>query len=347
MVIIFIVAIFCRGRNSPREADRIDRFHRFDSFQKSIKSSQLLSYHYRELEEATAGFSDDHQIAPTKQLSGRKIYHGVLGDGSNVLVHKIDSFISDEDRARTMTRIRILSSSESHRNMARIIGFSYDNAPLLVVYESPAYGIRTTVDEHLRASGTIRNEFGPFNWSRRLHIATETAKLLAFLQYENSPPIVHYDLNTSFILVDRDDFLGVKVFGFELVGNSECYNVYNFGVVLLEIISGATAIEGHNSLPMLALKKLRSGRLEEIVDPDLLVEHQRHGEIEIVADLATRCLVFGREGGKLTMIDVAKELVQLSMSNPMPRRLALEETFSNSSLLQMISMSPDSIHVPH
>ena len=121
------------------------------------------------------------------------------------------------------------------------------------------------------------------------------------------------------------------------------------GMVLIEIIAGSNCLS--LDLPTVALQKIRNGKLEEIVDPLLYYHEQpsyRREQIEIVADLATRCLLFGGDG-KLGMIDVARELGHItkwSIDGGSKRGPVLEETFSNSSLLQMISMSPDSIYVP-
>ncbi|CAN0899984.1 hypothetical protein LINGRAHAP2_LOCUS20585 [Linum grandiflorum] len=104
-----------------------------------------------------------------------------------------------------------------------------------------------------------------------------------------------------------------------------------------------------------AIQKMRKGKVEEIVDPKLYYHEQpgfRREQMDAVADLAARCLLFGGgevAAGKIGMVEVAKELVHIakeSVGGGSKRGPALEETFSNSSLLQMISMSPDSIHVP-
>jgi hypothetical protein len=58
--------------------------------------------------------------------------------------------------------------------------------------------------------------------------------------------------------------------------------------------------------------------------------------------------LFGGDG-KIGMVEVARELIHIakeSIDGCSKRGRGLEETFSNSSLLQMISMSPDSIYVP-
>lgn len=209
----------------------------------------------------------------------------------------------------------------------------------MVVYEFHENG---TLEKHLH-----QQKIG-LDWYKRLSIAAQTATLLAFLQHEISPPLFHHHLNSSFIFLDQDFNVKVACFGI-LTKDSNLYtsDVYGLGLLLLEIISGSK----HNTeMPTLPLQKIRDGKLEEVLDPLLYYHEQppfRKDEIEIAADIATRCLLFGGDG-KLRMADVARELVHImkaSIDGGSQRGPALEETFSNSSLLQMISMSPDSIYV--
>ncbi|KAG6730491.1 hypothetical protein I3842_01G082700 [Carya illinoinensis] len=314
-------------------------FHSTISFRKACRT-RLFTYH--ELDRATKGFEKGQTLADSTNGS---IYAGILGDRSHIAVLKLHCD-NERDILQVLSQIEVLSLIQ-HRNMAHLLGCCIDAgyAPL-VVYEYPANG---TLEEHLLHS---REHNIGLDWYKRLHIAAETASVLSFLQSEISPPIYHHYLRSSCLFLD-DDF-SVKIAGLGLltssIGNGSDLHksdVYNLGVLLLEIISGSN----HFDTPTVALHKMKCGKLEEIVDPFLYYHEQppfRREQIEIVADLATRCLLFGRDG-KLGMMDVARELVHItkeSIDGSSKRGPALEETFSNSSLLQMISMSPDSIHVP-
>ncbi|KAI3449313.1 hypothetical protein Pfo_005978 [Paulownia fortunei] len=312
--------------------------------------SRLFTYH--ELEEATKGFGDDQKIVDGARTT---LYAGVLVGGSHVAVQRVRCE-SERDLIRVLFRVEALSAV-SHRNMARIIGWSIDSGfTPLVVYDYPENG---SFKEHLLRARDDQEI--PLDWYKRLNIASETASILSFLHHEISPPIFHHDLQSGCIFLDLD--FSVKLAGFELhnAGHEEsCHSsekfegshcrkndVYSLGVVLLEIITGNTMV----NFPTIALQKIKNGKLEEIVDPSLYYHEQppfRREQIEIIADLATRCLLFGADG-KLGMADVARELVHItkdSVDGSGRRGPSLEETFSNSSLLQMISMSPDSIYVP-
>lgn len=330
------------GKSGAYDLDQA-HFHSTISFRKACRTRLFT---YQELEEATKGFEDSQKL-----VHGRNgtIYAGVLGDGSQVAVHKVQCE-DQRDLMQVLSRIELLSAI-SHRNMARLLGCCIDSGYTpMVVYEYPANG---TLEEHLHQSRGLE-KIG-LDWYKRMNIAAEIACVLVFLQYEIFPPIFHHNIKSGCIFLDEDQ--SVKIAGFRLLEPSslanECYSnnigdVSDIGVVLLELITGSKK----KDLPAVALQQIRSGKLEEIVDPSLYYHEQPpigREQIEIVADIATRCLLFGGDG-KIGMMEVARELVRISKEsidgNGSKRGPALEETFSNSSLLQMISMSPDSIYVP-
>ncbi|XP_047952596.1 probably inactive receptor-like protein kinase At2g46850 [Salvia hispanica] len=307
-------------------------------FQANISSHKARLFTYHELEEATRGFGDSQKIVDSSSPS--TLYHGVVGGGSRVAVQKVDYCDTESDLIQIMLRLERLSAV-SHRNMARVIGWSINaGSTPLVVYDYPQNG---TLMDHLRRA---RYENVPFHWHKRLSVAAQTASTLAFLHNEISPPLFHHDLHSACIFLDID--FSVKLAGFDLLndeGSGRRRNdVYSLGLVLLEIITGDAVVDCTTAA-------LHKGKIEEMVDPSLYYHEQpssRREQIQIVVDLATRCLLFGADA-KLGMVDVARELLHIAkdcVDGGSRRGPALEETFSNSSLLQMISMSPDSIHVP-
>lgn len=307
-------------------------FHSTLSFRKSC-NTRLFTLN--ELDEATKGFNEGQKLMDG---SSRSIFTGTLMDGSHIAVQRVHCE-NEGDLIQVLTRIELLSTI-LHCHLAHILGCCIDSGYTpMVVYEFPE---NRSLQDHLHLGK--EDKIG-LDWYRRLSIAAQTSSILAFLQHEISPPVFHHDLKTSSIFLDKE--YNVKVACFGLSGNSNLYrsDVYDMGIVLLEIIAGSKLTD----ITMI-LQKIRDGKLREMIDPLLCYHEQpppRKEQIEVVADLATRCLIFGGSG-KLSMVDVARELVHIMKENidgGSRRGPALEETFSNSSLLQMISMSPDSIYV--
>ncbi|XP_004248516.1 probably inactive receptor-like protein kinase At2g46850 [Solanum lycopersicum] len=345
LTITSLTALFCVLRR-PMKTDIFDhpsmrRSQGNVSFQKPC-TIRMFTYH--ELEQATKGFQDA-QILIDHGGGKATLYSGALMDGSRIAVHRLQCD-SERELVEVLSRVEALHAV-SHKNIPHILGWSVDSGYTpLVVYEYPVNG---TLGEHLfqTKDETKRG----LDWHHRTNIVAETANVLAFLQSEICPPIVHHELNASCIFLDED--MTVKLFGLELPTNDKKHSdVYNLGLVLLEVITGSSSDHVPSKT---ALQKITSGKVEEIVDPRLYYHEQpilRREQIEIVADLATRCIIFGCQNGKFHMGDVSRELVHITKdgidgrSRRCPSTNNLEETFSNSSLLQMISMSPDSIHVP-
>ena len=104
----------------------------------------------------------------------------------------------------------------------------------------------------------------------------------------------------------------------------------------------------HDGVEEIILAKIKERRFHEIVDPCLRFGEQlpvQCEQIEKLAIFAVHCM--SRRG--LCMVGAAKEFIHIvndNMGGGVPLEPDLQVTFSNSSLLQMISVSPDSLHVP-
>ncbi|KAG7575179.1 Wall-associated receptor kinase galacturonan-binding domain [Arabidopsis suecica] len=285
-----------------------------------------------ELDEATKGFQDSQKLTQGKTGT---IYSGNLTNGTRVIVHKVlcENKIEFMEISSQIDHL----SAVLHRNLARIIGFCMDiGYSPLVVYEYPVNG---SLGDRLRLG---------LDWCKRVNIVAEVAGLLALLQYENYPPILHNNISSGYIFLDEDFQAKVTGFGLQRKQRIDA-SMYDFAVLLLEIVTG---LKQREETVTQALQRIRSGKLEEIVDPSMYFHEQPvafREQIGLVADIATRCVLFGGDG-KFGMVDAARELLQIAGNNGGGgcdmKRDGIEETFSNSSLLQMISMSPDSIYLP-
>ncbi|XP_006838635.2 LEAF RUST 10 DISEASE-RESISTANCE LOCUS RECEPTOR-LIKE PROTEIN KINASE-like 1.5 isoform X1 [Amborella trichopoda] len=266
------------------------------------------SFTYGELEKATNHFDEKEMVG-----SGGYgcVYRGILGQGHVVAVKRLLSHHPDTPRL-FRNEINIMSKL-SHPNLLSLLGHCEDQKGLLLVYEYVSNG---TLSGHLH--GPLRGAH--LNWKARLNIAEQTA---CALEYLHTQFIVHRDVKSVNILLEAN--LSVKVADMGLSRDmverthittsplgtpgyvdpeyyrtyrlTQASDVYSFGVVLMELVTGMKALEarggenGEVSLATLAVTKIQSGRIVEMVDP-MLASAQG---VEAVCELGFACLASARE----------------------------------------------------
>lgn len=256
-----------------------------------------------------------------------------------------------------MTEVEILACMR-HRNLVSLYGCtSRHSRELLLVYEYIPNG---TVADHLH--GTLAKP-GELSWTTRMSIAVETASALAYL---HASDIIHRDVKTNNILLDKNFTVKVADFGLSrLFPNHvthistapqgtpgyvdpeyhQCYHltdksdVYSFGVVLIELISSKPAVDitrhRHEiNLSNMAINKIQTHALHELVDPDLgyASDNKVKTLICLVAELAFQCLQPGRDM-RPSMQEVLNTLLEIQN----------KETVSSKMEVMDIIHSPDSV----
>ncbi|XP_022894368.1 inactive protein kinase SELMODRAFT_444075-like isoform X2 [Olea europaea var. sylvestris] len=213
-------------------------------------------FHYRELEEATDGFSDKNFLA---EGGFGLVHRGVLRNGLIIAVKRLKLAGSQRDDD-FCTQVRVLSCAQ-HRNVVLLLGFCIEGKKRLLVYE---YICNGSLDFHLHGERRMT-----LDWKSRLKIAIGTARGLRYLHEDcRVGCMIHQDMRPNNILLTHDfeplvaDFgLGrlhcewdfcdsdqiVKTSGYLAPeyfsgGNmTEKVDVYAFGLVLLELITGERA----------------------------------------------------------------------------------------------------------
>ncbi|KAK3023899.1 hypothetical protein RJ639_044521 [Escallonia herrerae] len=273
------------------------------------------------------------------------VYKGMLPDGSIVAVKK--SNIVDEDQVGRFVNEVLILSQINHRNIVKLLGCCLEYEVPLLVYEYVSNG---NLSHHIRNEGGVPK----LSWESRLQIAGEVAGALSYLHSCASTAIFHRDIKSDNILLDENYRAVVSDFGLSrtislgkthltvMVGGTFGYldpdyfrsgqfteksDVYAFGVVLAELLTGRKAISSSSSDEGLvnyfqALMKQNSPF--EIHDALVANDHDGQiGEILAVAKLAQRCLHWNTKKRPI-MKEVAAVLYQLRRKQyrpPSPKKL--------------------------
>ncbi|KAK9268162.1 hypothetical protein L1049_010604 [Liquidambar formosana] len=250
----------------------------------------IQRFSYNEIRSATDNFHSSNKIG---RGGFGTVYKGTLKDGTEVAVKTL-SAESKQGAREFLTEINTISNVR-HPNLVELIGCCVQENYRILVYE---YVENNSLDRALlgRASTNIK-----LDWRRRSAICMGTAKGLSFLHEELVPHIVHRDIKASNILLDKEfnpkigDFGLAKLFPDNIthistrIAGTTGYlapeyamggqltmkaDVYSFGVLILEIVSGRSSSKAdwgglQKFLLEWAWQLHEEGRLLELVDPEL------------------------------------------------------------------------------
>lgn len=259
-----------------------------DGLYPAPKNLRVLSYN--ELRSATRNFHPTNRIG---RGGFGVVYKGILRDGSVVAIKSL-STESKQGTIEFLTEIDLVSNVR-HPNLVQLIGCCVEGNNRMLVYE---YLENNSLANALLGPKNIRI---PLDWPKRAAICIGTAHGLSFLHEEAKPHIVHRDIKASNVLLDKElvpkigDFGLAKLFPdtvthistrvagtmgylapeYALLGQlTKKADIYSFGVLTLEIISGRSiskSVWGGDLKDLLewAWKLRVEDRLLEIVDPEL------------------------------------------------------------------------------
>ncbi|XP_030479933.1 probable LRR receptor-like serine/threonine-protein kinase At1g56140 isoform X1 [Cannabis sativa] len=245
------------------------------------------TFSYAELRAATGDFSSANKLG---EGGFGHVYKGTLSDGKEVAVKQL-SVASNHGKGQFMAEIATISVVQ-HRNLVKLYGCCIQGNRRILVYE---YLHNRSLDQALFGKNNLH-----LDWPTRFNICLGIARGLAYLHEESSPRIVHRDVKASNILLDDalcpkiSDFglaklyddnkthMSTRVAGtigylapeYAMRGHlTEKADIFGFGVVALEIVSGKPNFynEGNESIYLLerVWNLHENYQSLELVDPSL------------------------------------------------------------------------------
>nr|XP_043613279.1 probable serine/threonine-protein kinase PBL11 [Erigeron canadensis] len=271
----------------------------------------LKEFTFSELQRATRNFGQDMVIG---EGGFGRVYKGWLDSDKIAVAIKKSKAESDQGLQEWQAELMYLGKF-SHSNLVKLLGYCWVDIDYFLVYE---FLPNRSLEDHL-----FRNGAEPLSWYARINIAIGAAQGLAFL-HNTENKIVCRDMRSSKILLDEDFNAKISIYGLAKFGpnNGESHfstaiastygyaapeyiakgqfnfktDVYAFGMVMLEIMTGIRANDGkqhamkHNLVNwtrpfFLSDKK----RVERIMDPELEHDYPAKGARKVIG-LITNCV---------------------------------------------------------
>ncbi|CAN0877573.1 G-type lectin S-receptor-like serine/threonine-protein kinase SD2-5 [Linum grandiflorum] len=266
-------------------------------------SGMPVRFSYKELQTATNNFS-----VKLGQGGFGSVYQGLLPDGTRLAVKKLEGIGQGKKEFRA--EVSIIGSTH-HHHLVRLKGFCAEGSHRMLAYEFMANGsLEQWIFKRKKKNddGDEEEEDFLLDWETRFNIALGTAKGLAYLHQDCDAKIVHCDIKPENVLLDDNFLAKVSDFGLaklmtreqshvfttmrgtrgylapEWITNyaiSEKSDVYSYGMLLLEIISGRKNFiqptdesSEKSHFPSYAFKMMEEGKLREILDSKLKLDEQ-------------------------------------------------------------------------
>ncbi|CAA7038386.1 unnamed protein product [Microthlaspi erraticum] len=249
-------------------------------------------YTLRELELSTNGFADENVIG---QGGYGIVYRGVLEDKSMVAIKNL---LNNRGQAEKEFKVEVEAIGRvRHKNLVRLLGYCVEGAHRMLVYE---YVDNGNLEQWLHGGGLGLKS--PLTWDIRMNIVLGTAKGLMYLHEGLEPKVVHRDIKSSNILLDKQWNAKVSDFGLaKLLGSEMSYvttrvmgtfgyvapeyastgmlnersDVYSFGVLVMEVISGRSPVDysrpqGEVNLVEWLKRMVSNREAEGVLDPRMM-----------------------------------------------------------------------------
>ncbi|XP_022142139.1 putative receptor-like protein kinase At4g00960 [Momordica charantia] len=272
-----------KHKSSPGEVESAAFHEETDE----ISSMETIQFDFDTIKVATNEFSDENKVG---EGGFGVVYKGSLSNGQNIAVKRL-SRDSGQGGVEFKNEVLVMAKLQ-HRNLVRLLGFCLEGNERLLIYE---FLPNSSLDHFI--FDVVKRAL--LDWERRYKIISGIARGLLYLHEDSRIRIIHRDLKASNILLDGEMNSKISDFGmarlFELdetrgqtnriVGTygymapeyayhgqfSIKSDVFSFGVLILEIISGQKnnsfcIDENAEDLLSFAWKNWREGTPENVID---------------------------------------------------------------------------------
>ncbi|NP_001237891.1 serine/threonine kinase-like protein precursor [Glycine max] len=302
---------------------------------------ESLQFDLAMVEAATEGFSDENKIG---QGGFGVVYKGVFPNGQEIAVKRLS--VTSLQGAVEFRNEAALVAKLQHRNLVRLLGFCLEGWEKILLYE---YIPNKSLDHFLFDHVKQRE----LDWSRRYKIILGIARGILYLHEDSQLRIIHRDLKASNVLLDENMIPKISDFGMakiiqedhtqvntgRIVGTfgymspeyamhghfSVKSDVFSFGVLVLEIVSGKKNTDFYQSnhaddLLSHAWKNWTEKTPLEFLDPTLRGSYSRN-EVNRCIHIGLLC-VQENPSDRPSMATIALMLNSYSVTLSMPRQPA-------------------------